>query len=181
MENIKPDIHITQGYASPLPYPEIKVIGKNSCYAELIIDDYSGYVSELTAINQYIYHHFLIAKCNDKVANMVEKISIVEMKHLEMLAEILLLLGSEPLFRCPRKVSGAFRYWNGSFVGYGKCMCEQLELDLKSECNAIDAYRRHIELIKDPYIQEALARIILDEEVHVKLFKDAIEEYCIKQ
>lgn len=41
-------------YSSPLPYPEIRVHCKNHHYAKLILKDYAGIISELSAVTQYI-------------------------------------------------------------------------------------------------------------------------------
>ena len=35
-----------------------------------------------------------------------------------------------------------------------------------------------MELIDDRYIKEILARIIMDEELHLHLFNEAYEKYC---
>jgi bacterioferritin len=40
------------------------------------------------------------------------------------------------------------------------------------------SYKKHIEMIDDDYIKAILKRIILDEEVHIKHFKSAINKYC---
>jgi bacterioferritin len=52
--------NIHKGYASPLPYPEIKVMEPNKYYATLLLEDYAGMISELTAVNQYSYHSFML-------------------------------------------------------------------------------------------------------------------------
>jgi hypothetical protein len=57
---------------------------------------------------------------------------------------------------------------------------ERLKSDLNAEYQAIRRYRDHISRIDDPNIQALLKRIILDEEVHVLLFKEAIQKYVEK-
>ncbi|MCX8075362.1 MAG: ferritin-like domain-containing protein [Clostridia bacterium] len=172
------DIHITKGYASPLPYPEIQVEGKNKYYAELLMDDYSGFASELTATNQYIYHNFVIKNCDAEIAEMLERVAIVEMMHMEMLSKLIILLGGNPIFRCPNFSNKKLKCWNSSFVYYGNNICDQLKADLKSEFDAIELYKKHIEIINDVYVQRVLERIILDEQLHVELFKKAIDKVC---
>jgi bacterioferritin len=168
------DIHLRPGYSYPAPYPEIKVLGKNQYYAEILMNDYAGMVSEITAINQYLYHYFVINKEYDELREMLENISINEMKHMEILAKLIILLGGIPTY------SAQNTYWNGGFVYYGNSLCEQIEADLKAEYEAINNYKRDISIINDPYIQAILCRIILDEQVHVQLFINALNKYCKK-
>jgi bacterioferritin len=168
------DNHTKPGYSYPAPYSEIKVLEKNNYYAEILMDDYSGIVSEMTAINQYLYHHFVISKEYEEIKMMVENISIIEMKHLEMLAETIIALGGNPIYR--GSSSTEYKYWNGSFIEYGNNILEQLQSDLQSEYKAINNYRKDLNIINDPYIQMIINRIILDEEVHAKLFTEAINK-----
>jgi bacterioferritin len=166
--------HIKNGYSYPAPYPEIKVMEKNKEYAEILMNDYSGIVSEMTAINQYLYHHYVINE--EDVMEILEKISINEMLHLEILAELIKKLGGNPVYRDSNNT-----YWNGTYVYYGNNICDQIKMDLKSEYDAINNYKKDLEVIKDPYIQEIIKRIILDEEIHTKLFLSILNKYCINQ
>lgn len=157
-----------------LPYPEIKVEAKNSKYAQLLQDDYAGIVSEFTAIALYSYQHFVSEDLNKEIAEMIKGVSIVEMHHLEMLAEAIIKLGGDPVFRGSYSNKG--RYWNGSYVIYDKKLKDILLTDIKAEKEAIKQYNKHIEMIHDPNIQELLKRIVLDEEYHVKLFSEALKK-----
>ncbi|MEW6771355.1 MAG: manganese catalase family protein [Bacillota bacterium] len=159
-----------------LPYPEPRVAAPNRYYAELLLEDYAGPLSELTAIHQYIYHDFTFHEEYPELAELEECISIVEMRHLELLAETILLLGVAPRFWFVRE--NRFVYWNASFPYYGKNVCDRLAADIAAEENAIEQYRAHQKAIKDPYIDGLLQRIILDEEHHLKLFTEAYNKHC---
>ena len=93
------DPHLRGRCALPEPYPEPRVAAPNAYYANLLLEDYAGVVSEMTAINQYLYHHFTFGEGFDELTELVECIAIIEMKHLELLAESILLLGVAPEFR----------------------------------------------------------------------------------
>lgn len=162
-------------FASPEPYPEVKVLAPNHQYALLLQDDYAGIVSEFTAISQYLYHHFFFENINKELGELLSGIAIVEMHHMELLGETIILLGGNPQIRGSYSTRGAF--WNGSFVYYGNNTCQQLATDIQSEKDAIQIYREHICLIADPYIKQLLARIILDEQVHIKHFQKAMERF----
>lgn len=163
------------GYASREPYPEIKPAKKSKMVAELLLEDYSGNVSELTATLQYLYHNFVTRPSNEKLANLLEKTAIVEMIHVEVLAAAIIELGGKPIY----KTGDYFKpkYWCSDLVHYGVNLEDRLKSDLDAEYAAIRKYREHISRIDDPGIQALLKRIILDEEVHVQLFKEALEKY----
>lgn len=165
--------HIRPGYSDPSPYPEIKVSGQNKYYAKLLLDDYAGTVSEFSAINQYLYHHFAIDNKYQDIRNALENISIVEMYHMEILARIIKMLGLEPIY-----VGTLNKFWDAKYVYYGKNLCDQLIADRQSEVDAIKNYEKKILMIKDPYIQDIIKRIILDEKIHLEIFNKYIKKYC---
>ena len=170
------EMHKREGYSDPSPYPEIKVQGPNLHYAELLMDDYAGIVSEFTAINQYLYHYFFFKDYDKKLGELLENISISEMLHMEILAELIKKLGGKPVIRGSYSTSGNF--WVGSYIYYGSNLCEQLRADINAEYKAIVEYQKHIHSIADPYIKAILHRIILDEKVHIHLFNQALAQFC---
>lgn len=84
--------HTKSWCALPDHYPEPNVTQPNFFYATLLLEDYAGNVSELTAINQYMHHHFMFDDQYEDLAELEECIAIIEMHHLELLAESILLL-----------------------------------------------------------------------------------------
>jgi bacterioferritin len=164
------------GYASREPYPEIKPAKRSKMAVDLLLEDYSGNVSELTATLQYMYHNFVEKPANENLANLLEKTAIVEMIHMEVLADAIIALGGKPIYKTGDYFNP--KYWSSDLVVYGKNLEDRLKSDLDSEYKAIRKYREHISRIDDPNIQALLKRIILDEEVHVALFKDALKKYA---
>lgn len=158
-------------YRAAGPYPVIRVQERNTEYARIIYDDFAGPASEFTAITQYLYHHWVAT--NTEVGEMWKNIALVEMDHLDMLGQVIVLLGGDP-----RYWNRDMSYWNGSYVNYGTHLCDRLRRDLEGEKIAQENYRRHRDQIGDPYIKEILARIIRDEEVHAQLVEEAINRYC---
>ncbi len=163
--------------AYPAPYPEVRVAGPNPKYAQLLLEDYAGMVSELTAVTQYIYHHFVLEDENREVADLLSCIALVEMHHQEILAQTIKMLGVDPRYRTIER-NNTERYWNATFVFYGTSLCDRLAADVASEWAAIANYRKHQRMIDDPYVKKILDRIILDELHHVVLFNQVIEKYC---
>lgn len=165
MENID-----TSKFRVDKPYPKVKIHEKNKEYASLIFDDYAGSGSEYTAISQYIYAHAL-AK-NKTVANDFLGIAIVEMSHLDMLADVIIDLGYNPKF-----ISGNCKIWCSSVVPYGTCTEDRIKKAIESEYGAIEQYKQHIRKICNEDIQRLLCRIIQDEELHICIFKKLLKKY----
>ena len=169
--------HSKHMYTSPIPYPEIKVEKPNIHYAEILMDDYAGLISEFSAISQYIYHSYdFVSEKHKELSHMWISIAEVEMHHLNMIAQVITLLGGNPKFRGSKSTNNA--PWNGTFVYYGDNICSQLKADLNSEVLAINQYKNHMELIDDKYIKAIIERIILDEKVHILYFQEALKKYC---
>ncbi|MDU3354998.1 ferritin-like domain-containing protein [Clostridium sp.] len=150
-------------YHVDLPYPDIKVEKENSRYANILLHNYSGIVSEFTAIDQYVYHKFKLFKDCPAVSQAIGEIAMVEMHHLEMLGELILLLGEDPRYWIKKKDKRY--YWNG------------LDYDIQAEVVAIRDYNKALNEISDPNIVKIIERIILDEELHLKIFKELYAKY----
>lgn len=157
-----------------LPYPPIKVESKNSKYANLILQNYSGMVSEFTAVTQYIYHEIYAFHDNTEVSLTIKGIAMIEMMHLQMLGEIVTLLGCSPKYGINRK--GKFLDWTPKFIDYGKTLPAMILDDIVAEEKAIDQYIQTLALIDDKYIKAIIERIIMDEELHLKLFSNLYEK-----
>ncbi|MGG7177546.1 ferritin-like domain-containing protein [Clostridium paraputrificum] len=162
-------------YSLNLPYPPIIVEKKNPKYIPLLLQNYSGMVSEFTAVSQYVYHKFRLFGNNRKVADTISGIAMVEMHHLAILGELITQLGGDPKYWINRK--NKMYYWDGKFVDYGSNLKEFLTYDIQAEVAAIRQYKETIVKISDKNIVNILERIILDEELHLRLFKELYQEF----
>lgn len=149
-------------YASDLPYPEIQV-EKNLADSKLLMKSFGGAVSEMTAIMTYTYQHFVAT--NTALKELLEGVSITEMKHFDLLGNAITALGGYP-------VIGGKAYWSGSQVNYTLDQKRFLMQNIIAEENAILHYERTILNLSNESVKLLIERIILDEEIHVKLFKD---------
>lgn len=162
--------HLVKAFASD-KYPDIKVEGPNLYYASILMDDYASAKGEFGAINQYLYHHFITGQKNKEIAELLKLIAIVEMKHMEMLAETIILLGGNPVFKGYMIPS-----WNPRSIFIGRNLRERIIANINDEQEAINNYLKHISIIHDRHVRELLARIVKDEEVHIKLLSRALEK-----
>lgn len=156
-----------------IPYPQVLTGGKNLFYASLLTNDYAGTVSEMSAVTQYIFQHIVTA--NRKIADTVKCISLVEMRHLEIISEIIHDFGGNPRFAVQYGCNAAF--WSAQYIGYDTDPRSYLKENIANENAAIASYNTRISQINDIYVQKILERIILDEQNHIRLFSSLLQEF----
>ncbi len=153
------------------PYPPIKVERPNIEYAKILIHDYAGTVSEDTAVHLYMYQNFLQYDEWAEFAEIIEKIAIVEMKHLELLGRTILKLGLNPIYATFSSENNNIIYWGSENVDYTDRLKQMLRADIVAETEAIKQYKLHWKIIEDKYIRALIERILEDEEEHLRIFE----------
>ncbi len=152
-------------FSSDLPYPEVEV-QKNLADSKLLMPNYAGAAGELTAITTYSFQSFISLK-NPELVTIMEEISRTEMHHFKLLGTTIFKLGGYP-------VMGGRTYWNGGFVNYTIDPKKFLQQNIMAEETAILNYERTILNLSQESLKLLLERIILDEEIHIKIFKDLL-------
>ena len=69
---------------------------------------------------------------------------------------------------------GGRTYWNGSFANYTLDPKKYLQQNIVGEETAILNYERTVLNLKTESVKLLLERIILDEELHIKIFKELL-------
>ncbi len=167
---------VAERFRAPEPYPEVRVAAQNPFYARVLQDDFSGPNSELTAITQYVYHHWwseVRGVGEEDLAEMFLGFALVEMDHFDILARTIILLGGDP-----RYVSFAGVPWISTNVYYGEGVCDRLAANLAGERAAHDTYLQHAEMIGDPFVSALLRRFALDEAFHARMTVGAMQRHC---
>lgn len=158
-----------------LPYPQIQVAQKNREYAEILSNDYAGAVSELSAIAQYVNHENRMVCERCQLAKTIIGIAMAEMIHLQMLAELIFLLGGTIDFAVKMR-NGQRRMWTPQHLKLSLNVKEMVIADIEAEMNAVNQYQAHMKMINDRYINAVLARIIQDEEYHIMILQSLLKE-----
>lgn len=183
-----------QGFFKTLPcqcdifMPELKVEKKNLEYANLLSYAYVGSSdSEMQAISQYIHHSKTIEDKN--ISNALKCISLIEMSHLDTLGQLIELLGGKPFFN-----DSNFDFWikenianldgfslnsneEGIETQYAKNSVRcKIQKDINGELNGINSYKFILRNIKDKYIEKIIYKIILDEQLHLKLLGEFLKD-----
>lgn len=158
-----------------LPYPPIRVSGKNPAYANLLGVDYCGQVSEMSAITQYINNENRLSCEKCPMAKTILGIAMAEMVHLQKLGELIFLLGGNIGFAAKQR-NGKQKMWTPEYLILSSETEKMLLAGIESEKAAINQYRMHMRMISDKHINAVLARIIKDEEYHIMLLQSLLEE-----
>ncbi len=151
------------------PYLHIEKTEPNKFYVSILQNLYSGGKSELTAVLQYVYQTHFFESVKPNVAKVVLDIAVVEMEHLELLAEAIISYGGDPKY-----VTNRSMFYTSRVVEYNKDYVSMLLSDLTQEKLAIKAYKDAGSMVKDPKLKEFLYRIQLDEELHYKAFESML-------
>ena len=119
---------------------------------------------ELTAISQYMTHHYELEDCDfGKLASKLKEIGIAEMKHAEKLAERILFLDGEP----STKPDGAAKK--------GQEILDMLKTNIGLESQAIKMYNEAALVCaaeKDQISKELFEELLKDEEDHLNTFEN---------
>ncbi|MCH5256547.1 MAG: rubrerythrin family protein [Lachnospiraceae bacterium] len=162
-----------------LPYPPIQVKERNRVYADLLSFDYCGAVSELSAITQYINNENRMSCEKCYMAQTILGIAMAEMIHLQKLGELIFLLGGSVDFTTKMN-NGCQQMWTPEYLTIPENPREMLLADIESEQDAIHQYKRHIGMICDNDVNAVLERIIKDEEYHIIILQNLMDELIKK-
>lgn len=164
-----------EAFAAANPYPPVCICERNPVYGRMMLDNVGGQNSEISAITLYVYNNLLIDE-NPRLSEFFHKISVVEMHHLHIFGQIARMEGENP--RLWTHKGKQMVYWSPGYNSYPIEIEPLLQNALNSERGAVRKYQQQCQQIQDIHIVECLKRIILDEELHIRLLESLIKEYC---
>lgn len=162
-------------FAADAPYPSVQVTHQDPELGAQILDNVGGSNSEISTIALYIYNHYITNDEFKSVGEIFRQIAMVEMHHLDIFSGLSLALGMEP--RLWTRQNNRFQYWTPSYVNYALDLKTMVLRALNGELAAIEKYEKQIDSTDDNYIIANLQRVILDEELHVEIFRQLIDTY----
>lgn len=161
-------------FADPSPYPPLCVERPNPDYAAEILSNIGACHSEMSTISLYIYNDTILAEQNPECAQIFHKISMVEMRHLQIFSRLSHMLGADPrLWTCSGKRPC---YWSPACNRYPSKLPAIIKNACQGEQEAVLKYRCQAEHIQDAYVVDLLNRIILDEQLHVQIFQEMLRD-----
>ncbi len=162
--------------SAPVPYPPLTVDGPNPQIARLLGVDLASSKSEMTSICQYLYHSWVLPSTADSADSLLKRIAEVEMHHYDMLGQLIVKLGGDPKYVA---VQNRPLPWDARMVSYTRTPASAFRDDLMLEQAAIETYRRQAAAISDPHVVAVIRRILLDEEMHLLIFRRLLSETSI--
>lgn len=161
--------------AVDLPYPDTSKVTVSRKNALCLSPAYAASHGELNAVLQYVYHHFNFNPVSEETANTLMGIAVAEMRHFEMLGSLLTKLGADPVITAFPPYLGDF--YSAASVSYSKTPQKMLLDDITGEMKTIMLYKKILEGLTDETVAACVSRIILDEELHVKVLKSLLEKF----
>lgn len=155
-------------------YPKLDGLTCDPKTARILSPAYATSCGELNAILQYVYHSINFTCAGDEAtAEKLKGIAIAEMMHLDMLAEALIRLGSQPVYTF--NPPAQFNFYSTKFVSYSRSLRNMIEDDIMGEKYAVYTYERMLTRLKNPTLQTLICRIIDDENLHIEVLKEILE------
>ena len=139
-----------------------------------MLDNIGGRNSEMSAVSLYYYNTIVLDKHED-IAEIFRKISIVEMHHLDIFGRLAYQMGANP--RLWTRGQRGMLYWTPGYNHYPVPLKSLLNNALEGELSAIAKYERQAKEIQDANVVENLKRIILDEQLHVEVYRSLLAEH----
>ena len=141
-----------------LPYPDPVASKENEELAERLSALYAGRYSELSALTGYTYQHLILKDKYSYIADMLECLSVTEMKHFEMLGQLIVSLGGDPVIgETDRR---RLYYWNGSYADSAVHLDKIISDDIRAEKRAAADYSAFISRCGDGGVNAVIERII---------------------
>lgn len=148
------------------PYPTITDATDNVQTVAILKNLANSRMGELRAVLQYVFQSVVADSVEEEIASIFEEIGIVEMLHLDMLMHAITDFGGIPEYNDSQR--NAF---NTNLVNYSLKLNEMLDNNIQAESMAVENYRQAIERVENQSLKDLFARIIEDEEQHIKVFK----------
>ena len=157
-----------------IPYPSVDGVMGDKRTIALIRQAYVGRHGELKSVLQYFYHYIYFAKQgHTDIAKTILGIAQCEMQHLEILGQLLISLGEDPIFSPVSPWETTCDFLSG--ISYSKTLQKMIFDDISFEMVCLSDYERICKQIKEERIQAVIKRISLDEQLHIKVLKDILE------
>ena len=157
-----------------LPYPSTDTLTTDVRSGQIISFAYATLHGELTAILQYVYHHFYFGEIEQNDAEILMAIAKAEMMHLDILGTAMLRLGISPKYV---QMPNTCNYYNTCTVSQSTTPAKMLMDDIQGEMNAIADYQKMLFILKNEQVEAIIQRIILDEQLHLAKLKEMLEKY----
>ncbi|MDR3288852.1 MAG: LysM peptidoglycan-binding domain-containing protein [Peptococcaceae bacterium] len=152
--------------------PFNRVSEPNLTYAIWLYDAYAGKESELTTTTAYLYQAVILDR--PEFDALLQPIAYDELRHLNLLGQILRQLGVDPRYGSFQKTR--WTDWRSRYIHYQTDPCQILERNMRDEAATYYAYMELSQKISIPEIQNTLIQIACEEGHHCQCFANALQQ-----
>jgi bacterioferritin len=162
-------------YRIKLPYPELN-LPRNAAWAAAMLDNFGGRKSEMSAVTSYVYRGIIgqnadaAGEARSKISKTMMALAQTEMQHLERFGDAARQLGASPRYWAEHGTG--YAYWSPCPLNYTQNPADMVAASIAEEHIAIEKYTGQLHAIADKGLQMLLARVLLDEELHVRILED---------
>ena len=143
--------------------------------AKIISPAYAGRNSELTAILNYNFQSLIFDGLGRKdIAETLTRISIDEMRHLELLGKTLYRLGVTPIYTAFPPLRDM--YFTTRYINYITDPVLIIKLDIAGEQNAILSYERMLTKLTNHQVKLVIESILISERRHVQMLTEILNK-----
>ena len=147
-------------------YPAVKNPCKNSYYCGLLQNLFAGSEGEVLTFLQFQYHANILRPFNEKISNVLNEISLTDLKHQQLLAEAIQKTYGNPVY-----ANSQAKFISGKQIDYIKDTKQILQLNIEAKEKMIIDYKLAISKIENIQIKLLLSAILADEENHRLILK----------
>ena len=147
------------------PYPTTLATHPKRDYTQILTELLFGQQGEFTNVSELLYTEVLLPKGETPLAEILDCIAQVDLRHFRMLSETLVQCGGMPQFRVRHGVHTD--WWSARTLSYPTTVPTALALLCAQKRGAIMAYNNAIKRCEDDGIVRLLRRISADEICHL--------------
>ena len=156
-----------------IPYPSVENVKCDNRTVRMLCDAYTGAVSELGAISEYSYQTIILENEFPVAADILECISVTEMKHFHCLGRLILGSGIDPAIRFSGRGGRQKTGLRPITVDEG-WFRNAILTDIAAENDAVRMYEEIAHEASSGELKAIINRIILDERHHAELLTDLL-------
>ena len=158
------------------PYPAVRAEAKNPVYARVMLGNIGDQSSEMSSYALYLYNQTITA-ADQAMTEAFRVVAEVERRHLELMCAAAFQLGADPrLWAVTGNAAQPMRYWSPGLLSYTANNRAMLQNALALERATIAKYERQTQEIRDDGILLLLRRILLDESMHLEVFRGLLAD-----
>lgn len=141
----------------------------------MMLYNLGGGTSEMSAVAPLLYDYLMTADLPE-VSEVFRQIAMVEMHHLELFGQLARQLGMDPRLWMP--AGGTDDLVEQRVSQLCPKLGPLLRIALREEQSTVQRYERQCRQIQDAGVTDCLQRILLDERLHVDIFRSLCETYA---